>query len=352
MKIAILNDTHCGARNSSNIFIKYQEDFYKTQFWPYLEKHGIDRIIHLGDYYEHRKFVNFKALQSNNEVFLDELSNRNTVMDIIPGNHDVYYKNTNNLCSLQPLMGAYLDYVNIHMDPVTLDYDGFKIDLIPWINSENYTEIMEFVKKSDSTVCMGHFEFAGFELYPGQIAQSGMSPKEFDKYDMVLSGHYHTRSNSGNVTYLGAQMEFTWGDVDDPKYFHIFDTETGEIKAILNPLTLFQKVVYNDSKFDYNSFDYSIFDEKFVKVIVDKRTDPYLFDKFIDNIQHRNIHDLKITENFDEFMGESVEEEIEFEETSDLLAQYVDAVDTPMDKDVLKSKLHSLYLEAGQLEFE
>lgn len=352
MKIALLNDTHCGARSSSNIFIKYQEDFYKDVFWPYLEKHGIDRIIHLGDYYEHRKFVNFKALESNNKVFIDELEARNTQMDIIPGNHDVYYKNTNELCSLQPLMG-HSDFVNIHMEPVTLTFDDeMAIDLIPWINSENYSGVMDFIQKSESKVCMGHFEFSGFEMYPGQLAQHGMETSHFDGYDLVLSGHYHTKSQRGNVIYLGAQMEFTWGDVDDPKYFHVFDTETGELTPVLNPITLFQKVVYNDVQFDYSNFDYSIFDDKFVKVVVDKKTDPYVFDKFIDSIQHRSIHDLKITENFDEFLGENVEEEVEFENTVDLLIKYVDAVDTPMNKDTLKSRLHSLYLEASQMEFQ
>ena len=41
MKIAILNDTHCGIRNSSEIFMDYQERFYRDVFFPYLEEHGI-----------------------------------------------------------------------------------------------------------------------------------------------------------------------------------------------------------------------------------------------------------------------------------------------------------------------
>jgi len=62
MKIALLNDTHCGVRNSSQIFIDFQERFYKEIFFPYCEENSIEHIIHLGDYYDHRKFVNFKAL--------------------------------------------------------------------------------------------------------------------------------------------------------------------------------------------------------------------------------------------------------------------------------------------------
>ena len=95
MKVAILNDTHCGVRNSSDIFLHYQERFYTEIFFPYLKEHNIKHILHLGDYYEHRKFVNFKALNQNRKHFLEPMRDNGITMDIIPGNHDVFYKNTN-----------------------------------------------------------------------------------------------------------------------------------------------------------------------------------------------------------------------------------------------------------------
>ena len=87
MKIAILNDTHCGVRNSSDIFLDYQDRFYTEVFFPYCKEHNIKQILHLGDYYEHRKFVNFKALNSNRKHFLEPLRENGMSMDIIPGNH-------------------------------------------------------------------------------------------------------------------------------------------------------------------------------------------------------------------------------------------------------------------------
>ena len=92
MKIAILNDTHCGIRNSSEIFLDNAEDFYTNIFFPECDKRNVKQIVHLGDYYDHRKFVNFKALNQNRRVFLDQLRKRNMMMDIIPGNHDTYFK--------------------------------------------------------------------------------------------------------------------------------------------------------------------------------------------------------------------------------------------------------------------
>ena len=77
MKIAILCDTHCGIRNSSEVFLDNAEDFYTNIFFPECQKQGITQILHLGDYYEHRKFVNFKALNQNRRVFLDQLRKNN-----------------------------------------------------------------------------------------------------------------------------------------------------------------------------------------------------------------------------------------------------------------------------------
>ena len=61
MRIAILNDTHCGVKNGNDVFLNSAEEFYNKVFFPYLKENQIDTILHLGDYFEHRKFINFKA---------------------------------------------------------------------------------------------------------------------------------------------------------------------------------------------------------------------------------------------------------------------------------------------------
>ncbi len=351
MKIAILNDTHCGARNSSDIFMDYQEKFYNDIFFPYLLENNIKHIIHLGDYYEHRKYVNFKALEHNRRIFLDKLREYGIHMDIIPGNHDVFYKNTNELCSLKELMGHYMDCVKIHMEPVLVSYDTLNIGLIPWINAENYADTMEFVKNCKASIIGGHFEFSGFEMYKGIPNPHGMDTAEFKRFEMVLSGHFHTKSSKDNIHYLGSQMEFTWGDCDDPKYFHVIDTDTRSIEKVHNHYTLHTKVVYNDEKIDYNEYDVSKLDNQFVKVVVEKKTDFFGFDRFIDRIQQRPIHELKIAETFTEFLGENVnDEDVNVDDTQVLLDSYVDATESEVDKEKLKTLLRNLYVEAQNTE--
>ena len=331
--------------------MEYQEKFYTDIFFPYLLDNDIKKVIHLGDYYEHRKYVNFKALEHNRRIFLDKLREHNIVMDIIPGNHDVFYKNTNELCSLKELMGHYMDVVKIYMDNTVVDYDGLKVALVPWINVENYADTMDFIKTCSADVVAGHFEFSGFEMYKGIPNPHGMDTNEFKRFEMVLSGHFHTKSSRDNIHYLGSQMEFTWGDVDDPKYFHVLDTSTREITPVRNPYTLHTKVVYNDEKTDYNTVDVSHLDYQFVKVVVQKKQDFFGFDRFIDRITQRPIHELKIAETFTEYLGENVEdEEIKLDDTQVLLDSYVDAVETEADKEKLKSLLRGLYVEAQNTE--
>jgi len=351
MKIAILNDTHAGMRNSSDIFINYQDKFYSDVFFPYLKEHNIKQIIHLGDYYDHRKFINFKAQNANRKMFLNVLKAEGIHMDIIPGNHDVFYKNTNELCSLKELLGYYTSNVNIIMKPKVMDYDGCAVALVPWINSENYAESIQFIKTCKASILGAHLELVGFDMMKGMPNAHGMTTEHFDRFEMVLSGHFHTKSSRGAIHYLGSQMEFTWADCEDPKYFHVLDTETRELTPVRNPHTIFEKVVYNDAKLDYNKYDTKTLRDKFVKVIVSQKNDPYMFDIFIDRIQKEDIHELKVAETFEEFVGDNVQDDtVSVEDTTQLLDSYIEAVDTTLDKNKLKSLMRNLYVEASSME--
>ena len=351
MKLAILNDTHCGVRNSSEIFLKNAEDFYSKVFFPYCQEHEIEQIVHLGDYYDHRKFVNFKALNHNRKHFLDQMRKFEMKMDIIPGNHDTYYKNTNDLNSLKELLGYYMNEVHIIMEPTVMEYGSLKMAMLPWINQENYESSMSFVRECKADWLGGHLELNGFEMMRGVKQTHGMDSKLFNKFELVLSGHYHVSSRRDNIWYLGSQMEFFWSDAHDPKAFHVVDTETRQIEKVKNPHTLFHKIVYNDDEIDYNNTELPNLENKFVKVVVVNKKDQFVFDRFIDRIQNQDIYELKIAENFSEFIGENVEdEEVNFDDTTTIVDSYIEAVDTDLDKDKIKVQVRELMTEAQALE--
>jgi hypothetical protein len=272
-------------------------------------------------------------------------------MDIIPGNHDTFYKNTNDLNSLKELLGYYMNEVNIIMEPKVMEYGSLKMALLPWINQENFDSSMKFIRECKADWLGAHLELDGFELLRGVKSHGGLDPKLFDKFELVMTGHYHCSSRQDNIWYLGSQLEFSWNDAHDNKYFHIVDTETREVQKIKNNYTLYEKILYDDSKIEYNSMELQHLDKKFVKVVVVNKKDQFVFDRFVDRIQNRDIYELKIAENFTEFLGENVEDtEMNFDDTSEIVETYIDAVDTDLDKERIKSQFRELMTEAQALE--
>ena len=272
-------------------------------------------------------------------------------MDIIPGNHDVYYKNTNRLNALKELLGHYMGEVRIIEEPTVVNYDGFNVALVPWINPENEEAASDFIQNCKADICAAHLELSGFEMQKGVPCSDGMNPSIFNRFDAVLSGHFHTKSHKDNIHYLGSQMQFFWSDCDDRKYFHVLDTETREIESVENPVTIFEKLHWDDTNNNYALKDVSYLDEKFVKLIVVNKTKPAEFEKFVDRINGRKIHGLQIAENFQDFGGAQVQDEnVSVESTDQLLYTYIDAVDTDLNKDRIKSEVRELMVEAQSLE--
>ena len=83
MKIAILNDTHAGVRGDMVAMADYQGRFYEEVFFPYLVENDIKHIIHLGDYFDRRKYINFSSLKANREHFIKPMLDAGISMDLM-----------------------------------------------------------------------------------------------------------------------------------------------------------------------------------------------------------------------------------------------------------------------------
>jgi len=247
-------------------------------------------------------------------------------------------------------MGHYMNEVNIVEEPTDMKYGDNTIALVPWINPENEKDILKFLANTKSKICGGHFELAGFEMDKGLMCKEGMNPAPLERFDLVLSGHFHTKSNNGHIHYLGAQMEFFWNDAHDPKYFHILDTETGELTPVQNPLTIYHKIHYNEDTISHFE-DLSYLDNKFVKVVVTNRSDMMKFERYIERINNQKIYELKIAEDFREFRGENVSDaDLQVDDTETLIYNYIQEVDTDLDKDRIKHLVSDLMIEAQSVE--
>ena len=347
-KVAIVTDTHFGARSDSIPIDNFIRKFYEECFWPEIDRNEIRTIFHLGDCFDRRKYINFNTLKSCREYFFDQAKKRNIQLVMIVGNHDTFFKNTNGVNAHNLLLKEY-DNIIAYSGPVDYSISGRSILLMPWICTENYEESMEAIKLTNSKVCFGHFEIAGFQMYKGHDNDDGFDPKLFTKFDLVCSGHFHHRSNNGNIYYLGNPYELTWADYDDPRGFHLFDTNNLSLEFIQNPFNIFSKIYYDDTKdIGYSKED---FEGKHLKLIVVNKTDHYKFDKFLEKIYQSNPLELKIIEDLSEFESDALDDEnLDLEDTISLLSQYVDSLETEANKDRIKTIMKTLYVEAQNIE--
>lgn len=353
MKIAILGDTHFGMRGDSLHFHKHYALFYTKVFFPYLKENNIDTVIQLGDLFDRRKFINFNSLHLARKYFFDKLKNDNIQFYTLLGNHDIAYKNTLEVNSSGLLLN---DYTNIHLIDkfCTKEFDNVPIDFVPWICDENEAEILQQLNDTKSQICLGHFEIDGFEMDRGNVHQGGLDRNKLNKYDVVLSGHFHHKSTADNITYVGTPGEMTWADFDDERGFHIFDTQDRSLTFIKNPYTMFRKVFYNDETQDFDfwkDFNYSDYKETYLKVVVINKTNPYLFDNVLDNLYKTGIHDISIVEDFNDVTSE-VDDDIvdQAEDTMTILSKYIDNLPLNVEPDKLKTLMRELYVEALNTE--
>ena len=198
-------------------------------------------------------------------------------------------------------------------------------------------------------LCFGHLEIKGIEMQNGVINEHGNEKSDFKRFERVISGHFHKHSDDGQIYYLGAQYEMTWSDYKDPKAFHIFDTETREIIKIPNKRTIHKKIIYDDSKHDYNNFDLMPYNDHFVKLIVLQKTNDEVFDKFLYRCYNEiTIHDLQIIEDYSDIKASVKDDVLEMgEDTVTFLNNYVDQLETDVNKQKLKEYLKSIYIEAS-----
>tara|TARA_R100000808_G_scaffold24863_1_gene58869 strand:+ start:10209 stop:11285 length:1077 start_codon:yes stop_codon:yes gene_type:complete len=355
VKIALVTDTHWGARNDSLIFLEYFHRFYDNVFFPYLRENNISTVIHLGDIVDRRKYINYNILRALKDRFILQLKSMDVALHVIIGNHDVPFRNTNEVNSMRELFGG-TGYPEFYDETTELDFDGCKILLVPWINNNNYQDTMTKIKGTQAQVLFGHLEIDGFAMMPGIFHEGGLQKNLFKDFDVVASGHFHHRSSDNNIHYLGCPYEINWSDYNQQKGFHVFDTTTRELTFIQNPYKMFYKVWYDDEQTNYDDYlkDENRFDDYIdanIKVIVQNKNNPDWFDLFMDKLYKANPSQVSIVDDHKN-LDKATEEDIidEAEDTMTILQNYVEGMDVDVDKKKLTGLLSSLYTEAINMD--
>lgn len=245
MKIAMIADLHFGIKKADPTFMESQLRFFKEQFVPELNASGIKDIWILGDVFDTRQAINTSVIYNVIDLFNETLKDFN--IKIIVGNHDMYLTTDVGITSLKIL--SVLPHVTIYDKQTTLEIDGKKILMQPWI--VDYAQ--EDLIKGKYDYAFMHADIIGFDMGGGRLSESGLMAKELlKKVDAVYTGHYHNGihrqfEKGKSITYLGAPYQLTRIDRGGTRGYHILDIATGERTMVENKVSMkFTRHVYPD----------------------------------------------------------------------------------------------------------
>jgi len=346
MKIALIADTHFGARGDNQNLMDSMVRFYDNVFFPEIKSQGVEHIIHLGDLVDRRKYINIATLRTMQKKFIERID---VPMDVICGNHDAYYKNTNDVNSLDELIGADHPYIKVYKEPTERTIDGTQYLYLPWITSENEAQTLQAIDESDAPYAMGHLELNGFQMLRGLPCTHGLNPALLKKFVHVFTGHFHLKSVQDNIMYVGSPYEMNWAEAGDPHGFHIFNTENRELEHIENPYTNFVKIFYDADTAKNDIPDVS---GKWTKIIVLDKPDNYEFDDYCNRVQDLHPLEMRVVEAISQDTQDIIVDEAD--DTQDIIEKAIDMrLDLDNDKkEALRALMRDLYRDASSVIME
>ena len=345
MKVAIITDQHFGFKKGSKHFHKFFQKFYDNVFFPTLEERGIDTVIDMGDTFDSRKGIDLYSLDWSQRNYFDKLRDAKIHLTSIVGNHTAFYKNTNDINTIDLILREY-DNIDVIVNPEERIFDKLKVLFVPWISSDERETSYATIKRSSAKVCMGHLELNGFDAHHGYTMEDGHDSLPFKKFTKTFSGHYHTRSNDGKIFYLGNPYEMYWNDCNDTRGFHIFDTDTLDLEPVNNPYQMYRVIRYEDTP--RQLFRFQDYKDLIVKVVVFQKSNKKEYERFIDALSAAGPYDIKIVEKID---GSQLDDTLveESEDTLTLLDKFVDDLETDLEKPKIKSIMRNIYQEACEV---
>lgn len=301
MRIGIIGDIHIGAQENNENFIDYQMESLKWAYEKFREN-NIKNIIYLGDILDKRRQITFKVLKSFYNIFgPDDFEHY-----ILAGNHDCYYKDTNEINSIDLLLEDFKHICTITQEPKEIEIENEKLLFVPWINKTNLEQTEKNIKKSTAKYVFSHLDISGFEMTRGILSTTSSIRLELlDKFNKVITGHYHNYSNKGDITYIGSLCEQNWNDLDIDKFIGVLDTEKDELEKIKSPFKLYHKIVIKNDELEENIEQYR---DKNIRIYL--YTDRNIkIEKYIDSIievaYNVNVIDEQVITNIPDIEVES-----------------------------------------------
>lgn len=251
MKIAALGDLHLGVRGGHPAFMDFQIDWIRDHFIPAAQAAGVQKVVQVGDALDVRAHTSNLLLHRIIHELAPAIRDSGMEWVFLVGNHNIFYRDNNEVHSLAVLEAMKLPNVRIVRE---YEEDG-ELAYCGWLNKNNADVLLEHVFASKAKFLFGHFEPADLPYYKGIMAKDGIDIKLFKHFELVVSGHYHTVSRSGNYVNIGSPYHLSWACFPDGtnRGWFLLDTEFGtcEIQRNREDQTMFQVFMY-DKDTDYS----------------------------------------------------------------------------------------------------
>lgn len=195
----MVGDTHLGLNKSSDLYHEVTYNLF-DDIIKYCLQYNFKYVVHLGDFFHDRKELNTKTQKVAHRIARLFEENK-IVLFLITGNHDIYYKDTLEVSTLE--LFCMYEYITV-IDKPTFFGD---VVLAPW----------GMIPNTPAKHLFGHYAIMGFPMNNSYGCDKGNSVDEFKQFGTVYSGHFHIPSNNGNIIYLGSPYGMTFHDVNSER---------------------------------------------------------------------------------------------------------------------------------------
>ena len=204
-----ITDTHLSKHNvelNLNIF-KQSIDICKEKNIP---------LFHGGDFLEERKTQDFDAKEGFERV-LDLFKENESILCGIVGNHE-----KKNYSSEKNWLSQFSHHPNFKLIQSFgfVDIWDFRVHLLPYfLESDNYKDYLKKcegnIDKKKTNVLLTHISLTGAKNNDGTKVENTLTVKDFDSFDLILSGHYHQKQKLGKFIYFGSAYQANYGENEE-----------------------------------------------------------------------------------------------------------------------------------------
>jgi DNA repair exonuclease SbcCD nuclease subunit len=246
MKVLMISDTHHGCHSNDDYFVDKQLK-YLDELITKIDD-DVDTIIFTGDFFDKKTLVD-KRIAVIFWKKWNELINANGIKRkffIIPGNHDHYYKTSNQFHMLDMMFPD-----AIIVDERVIVHDRFV--LTPWINKNNRSDILKSISEHNlsGNILCGHFDKSGANMTATYVSEADSMPTQvYNNYELIYSGHYHINQavDNGRWFFIGAPWEINRGDETSVHGAYVFDTNKNAHEFIANTNTIYRRTTITEDE--------------------------------------------------------------------------------------------------------